>query len=461
MESVAVVQNTPGSDEGLLNPQAIIRVVKKRKWPILVTAAVVLLLTAIAYSMIQPQYNAISRVALDRRTDPVVSTGSTPTPLSTDSSTVDTEVQVLRSPAVAAAIVDKLNLAKVEGFGFTSDGATPANLRRNRAANVVQNGLQVKRDGTSYSISVSYVADDPALAANIVNAAADAYINGQKAGEAANRNQQIAVLNERLGQVRADVINAETAAARYRGTTNLMDFSRDGAAAQSAMLSLDNQLAQARADQASADARAAVAGGSAGAALPAVLQSPAVHELRSQQARLETQRAELSERYGNLHPSIASIDEQLAATNRALDSEISRVRQGVGAEAAIARSRTASLQGSIGAQRGMLLSANNASVHLAELDRNADAAKTLYLALLDRYKQAVAAQGSEQSNAYVIAYAQPSNAPVSPNKTAFIIGGILAAMIAAALVALLFEAWDDGYFKEAEVDGNGRVRSVA
>ena len=95
------------------------------------------------------------------------------------------------------------------------------------------------------------------------------------------------------------------------------------------------------------------------------------------------------------------------------------------------------------------MAANNASVQLAELERNAAAAKSLYQGLLDSYKQMVTAQGTERSKAYVIAYATAPNAPSSPNILAYGIAGMVAALIAAAFVALALEGMEGGLLNQS------------
>jgi capsular exopolysaccharide synthesis family protein len=455
MTSVEVVSSSsakPYEYSGLVDPRAVMGTIRRRRWAIVLTAVLVALLTSAIYFSMKPVYVATGRVALDRRTDGVLETQNSQPELATDSPSVDTEVQVLRSPAIADAVVDRLRLAEYSAFQ-NPEKDRPGRSARDRAVDWVQRNLTVARDGNSYAMTVSFAASQPQIAAKVVNGVIDAYIGGQKTSQYDQRTRQIALLRNRLGQLRGDLIGKERAIAEYRAGTNLIDFAKDAQIAQTAMQTLNAQLAQARAEQAAADARAAVAASGGGGSLPAVLESPAVHALRTQQAQLQAQRADLADRYGNRHPSLAAVDEQLGQVNAALDAEISRVRQGVISEAQIARDRTSSLQASINKQQGQLMAANNSSVHLAELERNADAARTLYAALLDRYKQMVAAQGAEQSKAYVISYARTPVSPSSPSMQAFTIGGALAAVLAAAGVALVLESSERGFLNVVGVEG--------
>jgi succinoglycan biosynthesis transport protein ExoP len=455
MTKFTVVQEGPESDERLIDPRAIWLVVQRRLRPILLTMFAVLLVTAILYVTAGREYIATGRLALEKQPDQLVESGPTDKPVSTDSSAVETEVQVLQSPEIAAAVVDKLQLANVPGFGVPEGTTGTVEGSRDRAIRALQNALEVGREGSSYAISVSFSSSDPVMAAKVVNAVIDAYTGGQRTSEYAQRTREIQLLRDRLGLLRADVIRAEQAIAQHRGATNLVDLSQNSDAAQTAMQQLNTQLAQARADEAAAIARAnAAATGNS-------IESPTVNALRQEQAQLRAKQAELSKKYSSNYPTVVAVNEQLSSVEQALNTEIARVRQGAVAEAQVARNRAASLRSSVSHEQGQLMAANNVSVVIAELQRNADAAKSLYQALLDEYKQKLVALGTEQSKAYVIAYAAPPGMPASPNSIAYIIGGLVAAMVLGAFVAIALETMEAGVLSQSMVERELGVPAIA
>ena len=437
----------------LVDIRGIAATLRRHFVPIAVVVGLVLAITLIAYLQSVPVYTASARVGIDRRVDELVTIEQGTPALATDSPAVDTEVQILRSPKVAAAVVDTLRLASRPGFGFAADQPPlPPGPARIRAIEVVRKALDVRREGTSFAITVSYSAEDPELVANIVNTAVQSYVDEQRTAKSVERDQDISLLRERLLQLRGQVIQAETAVARYRAATNLVDIEKDSTSAQQALSVLNTQLADAMAQQAAAEARLnAISRGGAGGAGEA-LGSAVLVDLRTRQAALNAQRADLAGRYGERHPTLANVDRQLAEVNSNISDELARIRTSVATEAQVARGRTSSIQGSIARERGALMAGNNASVRLNELARNAEAARSLYQALLARYQQSVAGQGTERSNAYIIARAVPPRAPVSPNRNAFLLGGILAALIAAALLVLLRELLENGFRTRRDVE---------
>ncbi len=439
------------SDAQLIDLRSIGITLRQRQWPILATVAIVLILTAIAYVLTPKKYAAQATIALDRRVDELVGQQNANSELPLDSPSVDTAVQVLTSPKLAGEVVDQLKLADAVGFG-RKDADTPAPTpaaARQRAINVVSSNLSVKRTGVSYAIDVSYVDADPERTSAIVNKVVDQYIRDQRTGKEGIRNEQTTLLRERLVGLRRDVINAEQAVANYRARTNLIDVEKDSTAVQQEISVLNTQLATAEAERAAAQARLAAAR-KTGAGGPE--ETNALRSLRDQRAQLGVQRADLANRYGPLHPDLARIDSQIADIDRTIRTESSRARANLAAEAAVANGRVAAVRSSLNAAQGGLTAGNAASVQLAELVRNADSARGLYQAFLDRYRQSVAGQGTDQSNAYVISHASVPGAPTSPSLPLFAVGGLLAGLLAAGALVLVLELLESGLKSRREFE---------
>lgn len=449
-----ITRNDPAAREpGLIDLRRLWSEIRRRWLVIAVAVAVVLILTAIAYSRTIPLYTAVAQVALDRRDIELARQDTETEPLTTDSASVDTEVQVLRSPDVAARVVRALKLGNDPEFAGEAAG-TPAG--QEAATRTLLAGLQINRTGMSYAIDVGIMSPSPTKAAAIANAVADAYVDGIVAGKQTTRSRDVALLGNRLAQLRGDVMTAETAVARYRAQNNLLIVDADRTASAQELSALNTQLADAQAQQAAAEARLAnaqaqIRRGRSGETLGEALNSGVVQQLRTQQAQVSAERAALAERYGERHPDLVAIDRREADINRGIAAEVGRIVASLQTEAAVARGRTGSLQSSIGQSVGGLRSENAASVRLAELQRNADSARGLYQAFLDQYRGAVARQGTDRSSAYIIARAIPPTMPTTPNPIVYAALGLIAAGIAAvAAVALL-------HFLENGVETNDDV----
>lgn len=433
-------------DARLIDLRAIFGTLKRWRWWALGAMTLILAATAIAYMLTPKTYESAGTIALDRRAVELVTREDAPT-LPTDSPSVDTAVQVLTSPSLAGTVVDTLGLARLAGVGQPEDGpALPEAAARRRAIGYVRDGLTVQRTGLSYAIGVRFEGQNPRIAAGIVNGVMEQYIAGQQSGKEGERGREAALLRDRINALRGEVIRAEAAVAQYRGATGLIDVEKDSTTVQQQISALATQLATADAERAAAQARLSALGGSGAA------ESPLLRDLRSQQAQLSSQRAGLASRYGPLHPDLARVDRQLADINGAVAAERARVRANLEADLRVASERSGAVRGALSSAQGGLAAGNAASVQLNELERNAESSRSIYQALLERYRQAVASQGTGGSDAYVISRASPSTQPSAPNPLLFAASGLIAALLAAGAVVALLELMENGLRSRSDVE---------
>ncbi len=377
--------------------------------------------------------------------------------LVTDSSAVDTQVEVLRSRALASQVVDQLRLerdpefnsalhtpglvARLLGRTTPDDAAQTSQLQHERVVNALMSGVDVRRIGLTYAISVTFTSVNPAKAETVANAIVQTYLTQGLDTKVDDSSTAASWLSDRLGQLRQDVQNADAAVEQYKIANNLM--SAAGATLTEQEISnVNNQLAQARADEAAQDARLAtatqqIAAGSNGGDVAEALNNPVIQALRSQQAQASAQLADLQARYGDKHPDILKAKRSLADLNVQIQTEIQRVLSNLKAQSEAARTRTASLEATAAQTRGSLATNNRALVRLNELQSNDDAAKGIYEAFLARYKEALAKQGVQSPDARIVSAAKLPTNPQWPNKKlGFAIALVLGALSGAGAVAV-------------------------
>lgn len=449
---------TGSSEESseLLDLRAIGRTIRRFALPIVAASLVALILTGIAYFHANPTYVATAELQLDRVSDPVV-----PPPADnnqpvfpTDSPTVDTAVQVLQSPDLLGKVVDAQQLLKNPIFNPSllpgATGGISPEAARDRAIRILASTLQVQREGVSYAIAIHYGSPDPALAATIANAVMAQYLHGKLAGQVAETQRTANLLGARMAKLRDQVLSAESAVAQYRAQHGLFAASDVSSITQQELSVLDTQLAEAKSAQAAANARLSaaqsqLASGKSGDALGEALSSPTVGALRQQRAQLGTQLADLSTRYGPRHPDRIKIQSQIADLDAQINAEVNRIVSNVGTDARVANQRVASINGSIGSLEARLAADNKASVKLDELQRNADSARALYQTFLDNYKQALAKQGTESSDAHEISQARAPVLPTTPNPLIYLVIGLTAAVAASVAVVMVLGFLERGF----------------
>lgn len=425
-----------------------------------------------------PRYTATASVRLDSRQQNVTDINAVLSGLPADSATVDTEVEILRSRSLADKVVAAQKLDQDPEFngslrkpGLVAQAkslfgvapppaATQSRLAELRAHEGVVDSvlarLNVRRSGLTYLIDISFESENAAKAANIANAFAKQYLVEQLDAKFDATEQANTFLSERIETLRQQVQTAEAAVQQYKINNNLM--SAEGATlTEQEISSLNGQLAAARAQQAEQDARlqiarAQMAGGSTGGDVGEALSSVVIQQLRAQKSQQSAAVADLSTRYGERHPELLKARRSLADIDTQIEQEIGRIISNLEASAQVARQRTASIEASVGRSRGTLAGSNRAAVGLGELERNAEAVRTLYESFLGRFKQTTSQEGIEESDARVVSEAKVPSSTSYPRKALNLGLGLLLALGAAVGVVVLMEALEGGLSVAEDVE---------
>lgn len=428
-----------------------------------------------------PKYTATSSVMLDPRTMNASPNQDVLSGLPDDTTTVDTEVEVLKSDALGERVVQSLKLdqdpefnpylrPKMLSFGAKPDEQplTPFEVqkRKENVVNGVLRGLAVKRSGLTRIITVSFTAHSPEKAQRIANEWARLYLSQQLETKFQATQEANNWLSSRLGDLKSQVEAAETAVQEYKIQHGLMSAADNNTIAQGEISNLDQQLATAKVDQAESEARLAVAkrqiaSGSSGDDVGEALSSDVIKNLRQQRAQVSQQIADLSTKYGPLHPDIIKAKRQLDDIDNQINAEIKRLMSNLEAQAQIQRQRTASLQASVGSARGVLAGNNEALVKLNELQRNADAVSSLYQSYLDRFKQTTSQEGLDKTDARIVSFATVPTAPSAPNIPLVLALGFVGALGIGVAAVLVRRALDSGLTTSIEVEASLRQPYLA
>jgi capsular exopolysaccharide synthesis family protein len=388
-----------------------------------------------------------------------------------DASAIETEVEVLRSPAIASAVVRDLQLerdpefnpalgepgllARIRGLiPSLRPSETAAEHQLSPTASAVRQHLKVSRVGASYILRVDFTSRDPAKAARIANSYAKEFLRAQLDTKYEASREANGWLQSHIGELRQRVADAETALQNYKIQNGLL--SAEGATlTEQEISSLNQQAALMRANQAETQARLntamqQLANGSTGEDIGETMNSPVIQQLRERRAQLSAQVANLQSRYGPRHPDLVKAQSELADTDDQIRDEIKRITSNLQAQAIVARERRASIDSSVAGARQNLAQNNRSVVRLNELRRDADAERTLYEGFLNKFKELSAEAGLAQTDAHIVSLATTPATPSAPKKGLNLALGTVLGLAAAVSAALLAEMFEKG-LPDAEI----------
>lgn len=413
--------------DGAVEISELWRILWHRRFMILGVAGLLAGL-ALAYGVVtSPLYTASAQLLIDPRDRNVVSNDVNPSTVSPDGglAQVESQASVIQSTSVLMRAIRATKLAEdseFNGRGLLSrllgrvaadppnaDGSlTPAEART--LANL-RRKFSVRRADKVFVVDVVVTTKDAEKSAKLANAIAEAYLADQADARSKAATEASDALTARLDEQRKRVEKAENAVERYRAQNNLV--------ASSGRLISDQQLGEISNQLSAAQARTAALksqveqiaqqrrGGSLAGNSTEAIQSPVIAKLREQEATLVQREADLQSQLGPRHPSIGAAQSQLVQIRRMIATEIARIEQSVRTDYERAQGNERLLAGKLEALTRQTQGADQASVRLRDLQRDLEAAQTVYANFLLRAQETREQANLDTTNARIISRAQP------------------------------------------------------
>jgi capsular exopolysaccharide synthesis family protein len=440
----------------LPDPGEIWRILRLRIRIFIVALLLVLIATLFVAFAVKPIYESIASVLIEPvKVDPTGTTSIVPG-LPADTNVVDTQVRLIGSTRVALGVVRRLHLDRDPDYTREAEAgsvvAPPAagddqhvSAQERSAVVALLRNTYVRRAGLTYVIDIAERASSGDKAALIANTFAQEYIALQNAQKKALTETAANFVQLKADQLRQQTLEDDTAVQRYMIQHNL-ESSEGATIAEQEVSQLNQQVAAAQATLAQEQGRYQAAlgqvhRGGGGADVNAVLSSTTTQQLRSQEATISGQLATLEAHYGPLHPDVIKAKSQLDDVHQQIGAERARILSGLRANVVVAQSGLGSLQASLGRARGTLVGNTAAQAGLLDLQRKAEASKTVYAAFLQRAKEAQAQAQAPLADASVSAVARSGELPVWPNiplAVLFaIVGGVIVGVLAVAVAQYL------------------------
>lgn len=427
--------------------------------------------------LLTPKYIGEVILLVDHRQAKMMDMGAGLSSLASDKATLRSEIDIISSRAVVDRVIKKKDLLRDPEFNHQGTSwtkwlnplryfkkSTPVSeeeqlqKERTATARTFQDKLDVVNDGRSLSLYITFESEDPKKAAGLANAVADEYLVDQleaKYEVAARANEW---LSKRLESLREEVKEKEGVVEAYRQKAKLIQVD-GGTIAIRQIQEINKQLILARADTSQAEARYRSAsssissgGGIEGSA--DVLGSPLIQRLREQEAKVRRKEAELSSRYGNRHPTMIKTRAERVDIGRKIGEEVKKILKSLKGEVGISHAKEKQLQRDLArltVKAGRELSQN---VYLRQLQREADASRTLYEDFLARFKQTSEQQEMQLPDTRIIARADIPEKANFPKKWLFLLVGIVLGGILGVLTAYVIEYFDRGFRTVPQLEEN-------
>lgn len=450
------VETRPGqrvySTANILDLPTLLRVLQHWRWLILGAVIVGLVGAFIVTLLTTPVYRAWVTLEANPPTVAINEEQSRERESSVSNSYdfVATQAELLSSKTVAQRTAQELNLAN-------NPDVVPLNLdpssRLRIATGQVQGALKVIRPEEGQIIKFSYDSTSPQLAAMVANGIADSFINAslQRRYEASAYARNF--LERQIAKTRGDLERSERALVGYAQQQGIITtaMSADGQPATSDSASLQGEslvtLNRALAD---ATARRVAAEGAyrqARATGPTAEVTTSTQALRQQRAQLEADYQQKLTFMKPDHPDMLSLRSQINELDRQIARESAQMSSGrtntLLSEYRAALSAERALQVRVTELKGAVLNLRGRSIQYNILQREVDTNRSLYDALLQRFKEIGVAGGIGLAPVSIVDRADTPTFPFKPNILLNLLTGLGLGLLAGLATAVCLEFLND------------------
>ncbi|UVV69004.1 GumC family protein [Brucella anthropi] len=441
----------------------LLDIIKRRRMMLVVPVLAGIGVGFAGYLTAPVSYVSESVLVLDMRRLQALPSESAITPLPQDSPVLRSELDIINSRMMARKVIDILQAENIvvptefrsrtvlwsaSDTGSQAKGAREVDpaMRERQQIDLLLSRLRVTNDGRSYTIFISYRASDRVYAAQVANAFATAYLNHQIDVQQSATRRISDWLGDKLGNLRSDLENAERAAEEFRQKSRLAGEQGQISFQAQRVAALNSEIVAATGAVSLAEARLRTAqelkNNNEAPALAEVLASPAIQSLRNEEARVERQLGELQSNGALKSAEIPVLKAEQEALKQQISNQVGEIIKSLGNEIQIARQRRSGLEDALKNAEADLAEANQAQVKAGQLDREANASRTVYESYLTRYKQLIEQDGIAAPEAQMISPAEPAMAKASPNFANWLLLGLGLGGLVALVGTMLKETFD-------------------
>jgi succinoglycan biosynthesis transport protein ExoP len=374
-------------------------------------------------------------------------------------------LKILQSDLLATQVIRELNLDRQPEFAgqapppSASLDLTPDSLQSDpsRISAMVggfKGNLRVALSPNTRIIEVHYRSPDPQMAANVVNTLMQTYVENNFKARFESTMQASDWLSKQLVDLQMKVETSQEKLVRYQKEHEILGTDEKQNIIMEKLDELNKQLTAAESERmdkeslyrliesGDPDAIAASAGGLEDNGPGSQSASQLLETLRTKQAELKIQTADLNTQFGPAYPKLTTLNNQLKEIDTEIQAEMKKIASKVRGQYTTALQREGMLHDALEKQKQEANKLNESAIEYNLLKRDAETYRTLYEGILQRLKEASVSAGLKSNNFRIVDSARPPMAPIEPNVPRNLMFAIILGLASGVGLAFLLEGLD-------------------
>ncbi|MEO1308225.1 MAG: GumC family protein, partial [Pseudomonadota bacterium] len=404
-----------------------------RRLVLLIAGVVVAAAVAFALSL-APSYTAIAQVSIGNQQQNYVDIDQVVSGVPLEDTAVSDEISILLSHETMRAVVLGLRLDRDPNYNplldvAAGDDTNPeietSEIALDRTIGSLRRSLTIERQGNSFTLNIRAEAASPRKAALIANAVANAYILEQYKTMQREADRAQNWFTARLEELNEKIASSAQALESFR-TQNIERFGESESSLEARLAEVSRQLAVAQAERADREARvqrlhSAGSDPQALSALPEVMRSDLVGDLKNRIVSIEAELARLRVRNGGNHPDTQSRTAELSALERSMVGEIERISEVLENELRQAISIEQQLSGKVQELELARIQQLEGGRDLQSLEATLETDREIYVAFLTRFREVSETATLFQPNTRIVSEARPPQFPSGASRRLIVV----------------------------------------
>jgi chain length determinant protein EpsF len=402
----------------------------------------------VVFMMSTKLYTAAATVVVDSKADPI-SGGAYATQMSTGY--ISTQVDIISSQRVAQRVVKllKMDQAPDAVANWQSSTGGQGDLAAWLGAKL-QKTLSVTPSRDSSVIEIAVTWTDPATAAILANAFAQAYFDTNIELKVEPARQYASWFDERSRALRADLEEKQRRLAEYQAKTGIVATDGRLDIENARLNELSSQLVSIQAQRQDSESRQRQINGDP-QSMPEVLQSPVIAGLKADLSRAQGKLNDVATNLGKNHPDYQNQAAEVTALKARIADESARIAASLGNNTQVMLRRENEIRAALEAQKKRMWDMTHQHDQVADLQNDVATAQRNLDTVTQRLAQSNLESQTEQTNVVLLTKAVPPLVRSSPRLSIDLLLGVLLGGIVSVGTAVFLEMQDRRLREDSEL----------
>jgi polysaccharide biosynthesis transport protein len=443
-------------------------ILRKHQWLIISFLLAVVTIVSIATFRMKPVYTATAKIEIDRENTNILPfQGADSYDFMVDlENYIETQSRILTSETLALQTIRNMSLAANPEFsgGGDSEAIATGSLKNQKLPSEIGaflGSLNVKRITNTRLMEVTFESTNPQLAARILNAHLENYIEQNYRSRYEATTDASKWLQSELDELSVKVRRSEDARIAYERTNQIWTLDDKNNVTTQRLGDLNKELTDAQSDSLKKQALYEFAKSGDLDAVPQLRDNLVLQDMQKRRGDLTSLYTDAVNQYGPNFPKVQRLQAQL----KDLDEQMVRERKGIIAQLESdyreAKQHEDLLSRALDDQKAEVNVMSGKMIEYNVLKREAEANKTLYDSLQTKLKEAQISSGLKSSNIRIVDPAMVPSTPSRPAKTRNIALAFLVGLVGGIGLALLREYLDNTVKTPDDVETLARLPSLA